>query len=53
MNDVQRQMFSIMDKFRRLDFQSKILDIPKGEFRVLAVIMVRYLMDIILLRQSL
>lgn len=39
MNDVQREMFSIMDKFRRLDFQSKILDIPKGEFRVLAVIM--------------
>lgn len=39
MNDIQRQMFSIMDKFRRLDFQSKILDIPKGEFKVLAVIM--------------
>lgn len=39
MNDIQKQMFSIMDKFRRLDFQSKIIDIPKGEFKVLAVIM--------------
>lgn len=39
MNEMQKELLNRMDKFRKLDFQSKVLDISKGEFGVLGVIM--------------
>lgn len=38
MNEMQKELLKRMDKFRKLDFQSKVLDISKGEFGVLGVI---------------